>query len=85
MSQYPNYGKLTMQEVRMLGYCFDEMMKGLLGRGWKVIMRPHPEFTKRYRPRWEALQARYEALCGVVRIIHVKQKEGKDSVNINKE
>ncbi len=27
MSQYPNYGKLTMQEVRMLGYCFDEMMK----------------------------------------------------------
>ena len=27
MSQYSNYGKLTMQEVRMLGYCFDEMMK----------------------------------------------------------
>ena len=27
MSQYPNYGKLTMQEVRMLGYCFDEMLK----------------------------------------------------------
>ncbi len=27
MSQYDNYGKLTMQEVRMLGYCFDEMMK----------------------------------------------------------
>ncbi len=37
--------------------------------------------------RWkrDSLQARYEALCGVVRIIHVKQKEGKDSVNINKE
>lgn len=27
MSQYDNYGKLTRQEVRMLGYCFDEMMK----------------------------------------------------------
>lgn len=26
MSQYSNYGKLTVQEVRMLGYCFDEMM-----------------------------------------------------------
>ena len=27
MSQYSNYGRLTQQEVRMLGYCFDEMMK----------------------------------------------------------
>ncbi len=27
MSQYDNYGKLTMQEVRMFGYCFDEMLK----------------------------------------------------------
>ena len=37
--------------------------------------------------RWkrDSLQARYEALCGVVRIIHVKQKGGNDSVNINKE
>ena len=25
MSQY-NYGKLTVHEVRMLGYCFDELM-----------------------------------------------------------
>ena len=35
------------------------MLKGLLGHGWKVVVRPHPEYTKRYRPRWEALQARY--------------------------
>ena len=50
----------SWQEGNILDSCFDEMMKGLLGRGWKVIVRPHPEFTKRYRPRWEALQARYE-------------------------
>lgn len=27
MSQCPNYGKLTMHEIRTLTYCFDEMMK----------------------------------------------------------
>ena len=37
------------------------------------------------RAKRDSLQARYEAMCGVVRIIHVKQKEGKDSVNIDKE
>ena len=26
MSQCPNLGKLTVREVRMIGYCFDEMM-----------------------------------------------------------
>ena len=50
----------SWQEGNILDSCFDDMMKGLLGRGWKVIVRPYPEFTKRYRPRWEALQARYE-------------------------
>jgi hypothetical protein len=37
------------------------------------------------RAKRDSLKARYEAMCGVVRIIHVKQNEGKDSVNINKE
>ena len=26
MNQYGNYGKLTVQEIRMLGYCFDVMI-----------------------------------------------------------
>ena len=37
------------------------------------------------RAKRDSLKARYEALCGVVRIIHVKQNEGKDSVNTGKE
>ncbi len=49
----------SWQEDNILDSCFDPMMEGLLGKGWKVIVRPHPEYTKRYRPRWEALQARY--------------------------
>ena len=35
------------------------MIDALLGRGWKIIVRPHPEYTKRYAARWKALQANY--------------------------
>lgn len=49
----------SWQENNLLDLCFDDLMKSLLGRGWRVIVRPHPEYTKRYRPRWEALQNRY--------------------------
>jgi len=49
----------SWQEGNILDSCIDEMLRGLLGHGWKIIVRPHPEFTKRFRPRWEALQAHY--------------------------
>ena len=49
----------SWQEDNILDLCIDDMLKSLLGRGWRVIVRPHPEYTKRYRPRWEALQARW--------------------------
>ena len=49
----------SWQEDNILDLCIDDMLKDLMGRGWRIIVRPHPEYTKRYRPRWEALQARY--------------------------
>ncbi len=49
----------SWQESNLLDLCFDDMMKSLLNRGWRIIVRPHPEYTKRYRARWEALQKRY--------------------------
>jgi len=51
----------SWQEGNLLDSCFDELAESLLGRGWRVIVRPHPEYTKRFRARWEALQARYAA------------------------
>ena len=51
----------SWQEGNLLDLCFDELMGSLLDRGWKVVVRPHPEYTKRYRARWEALQARYSS------------------------
>lgn len=49
----------SWQEDNLLDLCIDPLLSQLLGRGWKVIVRPHPEYTKRYRPRWEALIERY--------------------------
>ena len=49
----------SWQEDNILDLCIDNLLGGLMGHGWKVIVRPHPEYTKRYRPRWEALLARY--------------------------
>ena len=49
----------SWQEDNLLDLCADQVIRPLLRRGWRVIVRPHPEYTKRYRPRWEALQARY--------------------------
>ena len=49
----------SWQEGNVLDSCFEGLMKGLIDKGWRVIVRPHPEYTKRFRARWEALQARY--------------------------
>ena len=50
----------SWQEDCILDICADDVIAPLLGRGYRVIVRPHPEYTKRYRARWEALQKRYE-------------------------
>lgn len=49
----------SWQEDCLLDSCADEVIGSLLGRGFRVIVRPHPEYVKRRRPKWEALQARF--------------------------
>lgn len=50
----------SWQEDNILDSCIDDMLRSMLGRGWKIVVRPHPEYTKRYKVRWQALIARYE-------------------------
>lgn len=50
----------SWQEGNILDTCIDDMLESVLGRGYRVIVRPHPEYTKRYAARWNALLARYE-------------------------
>ena len=44
----------SWQEGNILDTCIDDMLKSVLGRGMRVIVRPHPEYTKRYSARWNA-------------------------------
>lgn len=49
----------SWQEDCLLDSCADEVLGALLGRGFRIIVRPHPEYVKRRAPKWEALQARF--------------------------
>lgn len=49
----------SWQMDNILDTCIDEMLKQLLGKGHQVVVRPHPEYMKRYRPRMDAIVERY--------------------------
>lgn len=52
----------SWQKDNILDTCIDTMLDSLLGNGWRIIVRPHPEYTKRYKARWQTLQQRYESV-----------------------
>ena len=54
----------SWQADNILDTCIDDMLKYLLGQGWQVIVRPHPEYKKRYRARLDALVARWQDYKG---------------------
>lgn len=54
----------SWQADNILDTCVDDMLKCLLGRGWRVIVRPHPEYKKRYRARLDALVNRWQEYKG---------------------
>lgn len=50
----------SWQEDCILDSCIEPLLESLLNHGWKVVVRPHPEYIKRYGARWNTLQAKYE-------------------------
>jgi len=49
----------SWQTDNILDTCIDRMLEQLLGKGYQVVVRPHPEYMKRYRPRMDAIVERY--------------------------
>lgn len=49
----------TWNYDNILDSCIDDMLGELLGHGYHITVRPHPEYKKRYRPKLDALMARY--------------------------
>lgn len=49
----------SWQPDNILDSCIDSMIEELLGHGYEVVVRPHPEYVKRYKPRMDSIVARY--------------------------
>lgn len=50
----------SWQLDNILDSCVDEVLKQLLGKGWDIYLRPHPEYIKRYKSRMDAIVERYK-------------------------
>lgn len=54
----------SWQEDNILDSCIDELLKQLLGKGFSVYVRPHPEYVKRYGVRMTETVNRYSGYKG---------------------
>lgn len=50
----------SWQEDNILDSCLDQILQSSLRDGWQIIVRPHPEYVKRYGARWSALLEKYK-------------------------
>ncbi len=64
----PEYRKILIapswQEDNILDSCIDALLGELLGKGNHIVVRPHPEYVKRYGRRMDAIVKRYEGYSG---------------------
>ena len=54
----------SWQPDNILDSCIDSLLAELLGKGFDVTVRPHPEYVKRYGERMNAIVKRYEDYRG---------------------
>ncbi len=50
----------SWQQDNILEYCLDETLRPLLGAGYHIVVRPHPEFIKRFPGKMKAIEERYK-------------------------
>ncbi len=54
----------SWQKDNILDSCIDSLLDSLLGSGFNVVVRPHPEYVKRYPNRLEEVLSRYKDYNG---------------------
>ena len=50
----------SWQPDNILDSCLDSLLDNLLGNGYEVVVRPHPEYIKRYKPSMDRIVAKYK-------------------------
>jgi len=51
----------SWQADNLMDLCLDDMLHALVGRGYRIIVRPHPEYVKRFPARMQAIKNRWAA------------------------
>jgi YidC/Oxa1 family membrane protein insertase len=54
----------TWNEDNILDSCLDDILNNILNKGWKVTVRPHPEYIKRFPSKMKRLFDTYGAYIG---------------------
>ncbi len=54
----------SWQEDNLLDSCIEILIDALYGDDYHLIVRPHPEYMKRYRPKMDLLVAKYKDKIG---------------------
>ena len=54
----------SWQEDNLLDSCVDELIEGLMCDEYKIIVRPHPEYVKRYGARMQSIVDKYAESTG---------------------
>ena len=54
----------SWQPDNILDCCLDSLLSELLGKGFSIVVRPHPEYVKRYSERMNAIIERYRNYTG---------------------
>ena len=54
----------SWNEDNLLDCCINELIGSLMAPDRRIIVRPHPEYMKRYRPRMDALMKQWEGQTG---------------------
>jgi len=50
----------SWQQDNLMDLCIEPMLDSLLGNGWHVVVRPHPQYVRHFEDKLEALRDRYK-------------------------
>jgi YidC/Oxa1 family membrane protein insertase len=56
----------SWQKDNILEYCLEPLLDGLAPLGAQIIIRPHPEFVKRFAGKWKQISDRYQNSVNVI-------------------
>jgi YidC/Oxa1 family membrane protein insertase len=54
----------SWQKDNLLDFCLDELVSGLSGKDYDIVIRPHPEFVKRFPNKVEKIRETYRDRLG---------------------